>query len=78
LGRYAFRRVFASSSITLHSAEFYKVDQRMIRPFSIAGKVAYSGENAGEGIARVAFGAPAIGDISPMFSIPQLNGTEDA
>jgi hypothetical protein len=42
----------------------------MIRPFSIAGKVAYSGENAGEGIARVAFRAPAIGDISLITSRP--------
>ena len=48
LGRYAFRRVFASSSLTLHSAEFYRFDQTTIRPFSIAGKLAYSGESARE------------------------------
>lgn len=47
LGRYAFRRVFASSSLTLHSTEFYRVEQATIRPFAIAGKLAYSLQRRG-------------------------------
>lgn len=43
-GRYIARRIFSSSSLTLHSAEHYRVEQTTIRPFSIAGRLAYSGE----------------------------------
>lgn len=44
-GRYLLRRIFASSSLLLHSTEHYRIEQTTIRPFSIAGKLAYSGED---------------------------------
>jgi hypothetical protein len=44
--RYIYRRLFASPSLVLHSIEHYRVEQSGIRPFSIARRMAYSGDRA--------------------------------
>jgi hypothetical protein len=50
--RYVFRRLFASSSLVLHSAEHYKIEHTALRPFSIAGRLAFSGEDASRAYGR--------------------------
>lgn len=66
LARYALRRVFASSSLSLHSAEYYRVEQTTIRPFSVAGKLAYSGEDPSRSASRTTMSpkAPGSGEMT--------------
>jgi hypothetical protein len=52
LGCYVFRRVFAPSSLLLHSVEYYRVEQTALRPFSVAGRLAYSGEDTARAVRR--------------------------
>ncbi len=77
-GRYMARRLFASSSLILHSAEHYRIEQTTLRPFSIAGKLAYSGEGhtQSSGRARVQITAKSIdkkvNPAAPSSEVPQL------
>lgn len=86
-GSYLSRRLFASSSLVLHSAEYYRVEQTTIRPFAIAGKLAYSGEDPSRSTARVAhvshvshvshgapkaLGAPEVPEVPGAGGIPNV------
>jgi len=43
-GQFWVRRLIARQSIEIHSAAYYRVEQSSIRPFSVDGRVTYSGD----------------------------------
>lgn len=44
LCRYTLRRLFSKHSLMMNSANDYRVEQTTIRPFAVAGRLIYSGE----------------------------------